>query len=457
MNKQQAVSAGKAVRINLRSFQKPHMRAFHMTWMAFFVAFFGWFSIAPLMAAIRDDLGLTKSQVGTTVIASVAGTILARLVFGWLLDRVGPRKLYAGLLVVGALPVMLVGLADSYESLLFFRLAIGVVGASFVITQYHTSVMFAPNVVGAANATAAGWGNLGGGVTQVVMPLVLAAVVAVAGVSEAVGWRLAMVIPGVAMIVAGTAYFLLTQDAPGGNYSDLRRGGKSATTPSTRGAFLRAARDRRVWALGVMYGACFGIEITIDNIAALYFHDKFGLSLGMAGLAAGLFGMMNLFGRALGGIVSDRIGVKAGLRGRVWFLGVVLMLEGIGMLVFSRMDLLPLAIASLLGFGLFVKMANGATYSIVPFVNRGSLGSVAGIVGAGGNAGAVAAGFLFRVEGLETSTALAILGATVMAVSGLVFLVQFSMRDEAKHRSAVRAGVALRSAQAASAPVAAAD
>ena len=42
---------------------------------------------------------------------------------------------------------------QSYESFLLFRLAIGVIGASFVITQYHTSVMFAPNVVGTANAT----------------------------------------------------------------------------------------------------------------------------------------------------------------------------------------------------------------------------------------------------------------------------------------------------------------
>ena len=46
--------------------------------------------------------------------------------------------------------------------------------------------------------------------------------------------------------------------------------------------------------------------------------------------------------------------------------------------------------------GLFIKMSNGATYSIVPFVNKRALGAVAGIVGAGGNVGAVLAGFLFR-------------------------------------------------------------
>jgi MFS transporter, NNP family, nitrate/nitrite transporter len=39
--------------------------------------------------------------------------------------------------------------------------------------------------------------------------------------------------------------------------------------------------------------------------------------------------------------------------------------------------------------GLFIKMSNGATYVVVPFVNRKALGAVAGIVGAGGNVGCV--------------------------------------------------------------------
>jgi len=168
------------------------MRTFHLTWFAFFLAFFGWFGIAPMMALVRDDLGLTRTQIGNTIIASVAITILARLLIGWLCDRIGPRLAYSGLLVLGSIPVMCIGLAQNYETFLLFRLAIGVIGASFVITQYHTSVMFAPNVVGAANATTAGWGNMGGGVTQIVMPLVLTLVLML-GVNEALGWRVAMV------------------------------------------------------------------------------------------------------------------------------------------------------------------------------------------------------------------------------------------------------------------------
>ena len=72
-------STGKATGIRLFSVAPPHIRTFHMTWMAFFLAFFGWFGIAPMMAIARDDLGLTKTQVGNTVIASVLVTIAVRL------------------------------------------------------------------------------------------------------------------------------------------------------------------------------------------------------------------------------------------------------------------------------------------------------------------------------------------------------------------------------------------
>jgi len=164
----------KATRIRLADFSSIPMRAFHMSWFAFFICFFGWFGLAPLMPAIRQELHLTKAQIGNLTIASVAITVIARPLIGMLCDRIGPRRAYTWLLIAGSLPVAAVGLAHDYAWLLAFRLAIGGIGASFVITQYHTSVMFAPNVVGSANAAVAGWGNLGGGVTQIAMPLLFA-------------------------------------------------------------------------------------------------------------------------------------------------------------------------------------------------------------------------------------------------------------------------------------------
>jgi NNP family nitrate/nitrite transporter-like MFS transporter len=420
-----------------------------MTWLAFFLCFFGWFGIAPLMAIVREDLMLTKAQVGNTIIASVAITVLVRLLIGPLCDKFGSRLTYTWLLILGSLPVMGIGLAQSYESFLLFRLAIGAIGASFVITQYHTSMMFAPNCVGTANATTAGWGNLGGGVTQMVMPLIFAAFLML-GVSKFMSWRVAMIIPGAVLLITGIAYYLFTQDAPEGNYSDLRAQGKMAPrNDKAHGSFLAAAQDYRVWALFVIYAACFGIELTLNNIAALYFHDRFHLNVGTAGLIAGLFGLMNIFARTMGGMFSDRFAKLNGLKGRVWFLGVVLFLEGIALVLFSRIPTLGVAVIAMMIFSLFVQMSEGATYGIVPFINKKAVGPVAGIVGAGGNAGAVAAGFLFRLESLATQDALLILGLLVVATSSLSLLVRFTPEVEAEEKAAFAKAVEHREALAA--------
>jgi NNP family nitrate/nitrite transporter-like MFS transporter len=424
----------KATAIRLLDFRSAPMRAFHMSWLAFFLCFFGWFGLAPLMPVIRQELHLTKEQIGNSIIASVAITVLARLVIGWLCDRVGPRRAYTWLLMAGSLPVMCAGFAHDYPTFLAFRLAIGSIGASFVITQFHTSVMFAPNVVGSANATAAGWGNLGGGVTQIVMPLLLSGFLSL-GVGSYWGWRLAMVVPGIALFLAGIAYYFLTRDTADGDFRELRAQGRMPGRAAAGGAFLEACRDRRVWALAVLYAACFGMELTVDNIAALYFVDYFKLSLQAAGVAAGAFGMMNLFARALGGIVSDRCYLRWGLRGRSMLLGATIALEGLAFLCFSQARWLPLAILSMLVTGLFIKMSNGASYAIVPFVNKRALGAVAGIVGAGGNVGAVAAGFLFKTGSITWPQALAVLGVLVLLSSTLAFFVRFSERDEAAARA----------------------
>ncbi len=399
------------------------MRAFHITWITFFLCFFGWFGIAALMPIVRNDLHLTKEQVGNIVIASVSITIFGRLLFGWLCDKIGPRLCYSILLIVGSIPVMLIGLSNSYESFLMFRLAIGILGASFVVTQYHTSIMFAPNVVGTANATVAGWGNMGGGVTLMVMPLICAGFVGLGFVAEE-AWRWSMVIPGVALLIMGFVYYFYTQDTPEGNFETIRKNAPVEMTDKTekKGNFWDACKDVRVWVLFLAYGACFGIEITIDNIATLYFVDNFEIGLKEAGIIAGSFGMMNIFARALGGIFGDKAGKKFGLKGRIMILGIFLLLEGIGIMVFSLMEVLPWAIVTMLIFALFLKMSNGATYSVVPFINKKAIGAVSGIVGAGGNVGAVLAGFMFASNDVSYRHSLFIIGIAVAVVSVAAFL-----------------------------------
>lgn len=410
-------------RLNVFSLKGVQMKTFHTTWFMFFVCFFGWFGLAPMMPTIRQDLHLTKGQVGNLIIVSVSTTIIARLLIGKLCDSWGPRKTAIRLLLAGSLPVFLVGFATDYNSFLLFRAAIGIIGASFVITQFHTSVMFGPRIKGTANAVAGGWGNLGGGVTNMVMPLIFAAIVGF-GYTKSEAWRYAMIVPGCMMLVAAWLYYRFTKDTPNGNYDEIGR--TQSVSSKTDWSVLN---DWRIWALTIAYAMCFGMEITFDNVASLHFVDKFKLSQSSAGFWAGIFGFMNLFARALGGIVSDRVGGRYGMRGKGYLLASMLVLEGIGLLIFSQAGTLGMAIVSMLSFALFLKMANGSTYGIVPFVNEKNIGLISGIVGAGGNIGGMLFGFLFKSSSISYTDAFLYIGCVVLFASLIMFITRF---DKAK-------------------------
>ncbi|WNL44208.1 MFS transporter [Dyella sp. BiH032] len=426
--------SGKATRIELLQWRTPQMRAFHLSWLAFFVCFFAWFSAAPLMPLIRTELHLDPGQVADIGIAAVAATVFGRLLIGPLCDSLGPRRVYTGLLLLGSLPVFGMALVHDYPSLLIARLAIGIIGASFVVTQYHTSVMFAPQVVGTANAAAAGWGNAGGGAAQAAMPWVLAGVLAL-GVGQGLAWRVSMWVPGLLMVLVGMLYWTCTQDSPEGDYKDLRARGVAVGGGKLGGwaAFSAAARNYRVWLLFVTYAGCFGIELFVHGVAASYYVDRFGLSLRSAGLAVGAFGLLALFARALGGIASDRLVRRHGLPARARLLCVLMLCEGLGLLWFSMAHEAGGAVVAMISFGLFTHMACGATYALVPFIDRKALGGVAGIVGAGGNVGAVAAGFLQKSLGSVQLTFL-YLGGFVIAGSLCALAVRFSHEHVAEER-----------------------
>ncbi|WP_443939506.1 MFS transporter [Pedobacter sp. MW01-1-1] len=418
-------------KLNVFSFKGIQMRTFHITWLTFFVCFFGWFGLAPLMPSIRADLGLSKAQVGNTIIAAVSATIFARLLIGKLCDLYGPRKTYTALLVIGAFPVMFVGLANSYTEFLLFRLAIGVIGASFVITQFHTSLMFGAKIKGTANAVAGGWGNLGGGITNMVMPLIFSVIVGF-GYTNAQAWRYAMIFPGVLLLVMAWVYYKFTQDTPAGNFDEIERTKKASG--KTDWTLLA---DWRIWSLALAYAVCFGMEITFDGIAALHFTDTFSLTQGTAGFLAGIFGFMNLFARALGGIAADSVNTKYGMKGKGLLLGALLLLEGMGIILFAYSGSLTMAIVSMLGFALFLKMANGTTYAITPFINEKNAGMVNGIVGAGGNVGGMLFGFLFKSESITYVQAFQYIGYVVMAVAALVFITRFTLKAKTENESVI--------------------
>lgn len=56
------------------------------------------------------------------------------------------------------------------------------------------------------------------------MPLLLGAIV-MFGVEQTMGWRVALIVPGVMMVIVGVLYWKLTQDCPQGNFKEVRAQG----------------------------------------------------------------------------------------------------------------------------------------------------------------------------------------------------------------------------------------
>ncbi|CAG8566883.1 6829_t:CDS:2 [Funneliformis mosseae] len=444
----------KASAINLIKGARPHMRAFHFSWLSFLTAFTGWFAIAPLMTSIRKDLKLTPDQIADSNISSVSSTIIFRIVVGPLCDRIGPRRVMSVLLMVGAIPVGLSGLVQSAEGLIAVRFFVGILGATFVPCQFWTTHMFDSKVVGSANALVGGWGNMGAGITYVLMPLIFEGFNQSAGLSESLSWRVTLIVPAVLCFIVGLCDFLFTDDCPKGDWlhptvplevhkasaekkddvTTIEDSEKQVhrDTPPRPGAkqFFMALKNPNVIILMFMYACAFGVELAVDNVLAVFFHDHFNISQKNAGLIGSLFGLMNLFSRATGGFLSDFANEKFGIRGRLLIQFVILFMEGLFLFIF-RFTLRNLgeAIVILILFSYFTQACCGTSFGIVPFVDPAIVGAISGLVGAGGNMGGVAFNAVFKLYSSEaTPTGFMVLGIVVMVVSFSSFFLKIEGR-----------------------------
>jgi NNP family nitrate/nitrite transporter-like MFS transporter len=430
-------------RLNLLSLSGKN-RTLHLTWLAFFVSFYVWFNHAPLMDSIREHFGLTSQEIKVLLILNVALTIPARIVIGILVDRFGPRIMYASLLVISGVLCLLFAAADNYQQLALLRFLLGFVGAGFVVGIRMIGEWFPAREVGLAEGIYGGWGNFGSAAAAMTLPTLAL----LFGGDQ--GWRYALALTGIIALIYGVLYYLSVSNTPkGSTYFKPKRTGAMEVT--SKGDFflylvmnvpMYAALGLLTWKLGpsnlgvlgasvvnliylvllivyviqsmkvyhinreifrkpvpaihcynftqvavldVAYLVTFGSELAVVSMLPLFFLETFGISEVYAGLLASGYAFMNLLARPSGGLISDRFGRKATL---------VVLLAGlaVGYFVMAQIDAswwIPLAVIAIMSCSFFVQAGEGAVFAMVPLIKRRMTGQVAGMVGAYGNVGAV--------------------------------------------------------------------
>ncbi|KAL4248389.1 Nitrate/nitrite transporter [Abortiporus biennis] len=464
-------------------------------WVAF-LSWFAFSPLIP--EAVKSDLKLTSAQIGNSNVISLCATLIVRIIVGPLVDKYGPRKVMAGLLFIGAVPSGLVGTITTANGLYIIRFFIGILGGTFVPCQAWTTSFFDKNVVGTANALVGGWGNSGGGFTFIIMialynrlvrdisshiawrvsfvivpvPILLlvAMVTLVFGTDHPNGkWEDRFKIPASDFRTLSpsnsvshvpleekdkhTQIFVSDKEAAHSKRDDTTPEGEQKL--ELEEGIVESALDVAInrplsvqiafsiifnpltWLPALAYMTTFGYELAIDaNLANVLFGLYKSASFGQtkAGYIAGIYGLLNICTRPLGGLFGDIVYKRFGVPGKKYLtlsLGIIqgCLSLGLGFYVDSKEHpSLAIVIVLFTITAIFNEAGNGANFSLVPHCNPNSNGLMSGLVGAMGNLGGIIFALIFRFQPVPLGKAFWISGILSIGVNVLLALIPVPQR-----------------------------
>lgn len=426
-------------------------RILHLTWFAFFLTFVCWFNFAPFATTIGKELSLTPEQIKTLGICNLALTIPARIIIGMLLDRFGPRRTYAILLLFAVVPCLTTAFSQNFQHLVISRLLMGIVGAGFVVGIRMVSEWFPPKEIGIAEGVYGGWGNFGAFGAEFTLPaLAMMASFMTGGASN---WRLAITLTGIITAVYGVIYFRSVHDTPTGKtYKKPKKSGALEVTSVKSFYAMLVMNFGLIFALGLLAWrlAQPSLKFLVPSqmyfiwvlLAGLYAYQSyqawqvnrvlltgqrqyspterylfrqvalleftyvtnFGSELaaismlpaffektfGLEHVAAGMIAAIYPLMNLFSRPSGGLISDKLG--SRKWTMTLISAGIGVGYLMAYEIKSswpISLAIAVTIFAAYFAQAGCGATYSIVPLIKKESTGQIAGNVGAYGNFGGV--------------------------------------------------------------------
>lgn len=368
--------------------------------MATLAFFAGLTSIVMYGAAgptFMEALGLTGLQTGLLLSSPHISEALFRIPFGAWVDEVGGKKpflILLGLTVVGMTGVVLtlfLYYPDNFGPHLYWPLVVfgfigGAGGATFSVGIPQTSYWFPKEEQGFALGVFAGGGNIGPGVINYLLPVLIG----IWGLTMAYsGWLLFLGVVTVlyALYATDSYYFQLRSDNVEPDAAeDISKDLGQEVFPSgdTWQSLQVSARNHRTWILVFLYAISFGGGFTA--LTAWFptywkaFHFQQEGTLWMAGLAAGLYTVYGSLIRIPGGSLSDQYGGES-----VATFSFGTMAAGAGILSIATTPLPAFLGMMILATGMGV--ANAAVFELVPLYVPDAVGGASGWIGGIGGAG----------------------------------------------------------------------
>jgi sugar phosphate permease len=242
-----------------------------------------------LAPALRDEFGLSLTEVGILLSAAWFGATFTLLPWGLAADRIGERwAITAGIGLCG-LGFAAAAFAQDFRTLCVLLALAGAAGSS-VNSASGRAVMawFPPEQRGLALGIRQAAIPIGGALAALALPTIehaggiVAAFVAIACVS----------------LVGAAAALLVIRDPP--------------REPSVAEAVPRTLRDRRLWLLCAS-GGCYVIaQIALISFVVLYLHDERGWSDSAAAAVLAAIQVLAVAARIGAGAWSDRVRSRVG-------------------------------------------------------------------------------------------------------------------------------------------------